>query len=213
MELEKQGYRIIRFWEYDIKNNSSWVINQILKTINHNYRINPHIICKCGCNKRLKRFNYSGRERQYIHGHHRRKEFHEIYTHTCACGCGKEFKNVLKYPKVKFIDGHIFNTNKIITCACGCGQKLVNRNEHYYVRNYLPNHSKRMFELRQSAINRQCKNCNTNETSMVTQKSGRKTPHWYKLNGEYYCLKYYNHIYHLKVRKPKRMKMNKETIS
>lgn len=177
-------------------------MNQILKMIRHNHRINEYIVCRCGCNKSMKRFSYSGRERQYIHGHHRRKEFHKIYTHICACGCGEEFKNTIENPKVKYIDGHVFNTNKIITCACGCGQKLVDRNKHYYVRKYLPRHNKRIFNLRQSSIGRRCKNCNSSETAIITQKSGRKTSHWYRLNGDYFCLKCYDQIYHLKVRKP-----------
>lgn len=125
-----------------------------------NIPYNEYIICGCGCKGKLKRFNYSGRERRYIHGHHARKTFPKVIF--CVCGCGETIETRKDGFRSKYKRGHNLNDRKKIICDCGCGMTLYNKTLRGDARYYILGHNRLRARQRENMIHRRCLDCNKN---------------------------------------------------
>lgn len=168
-ELEKQEYRVLRFWESDVINNRQWVINQILKIIGKNYTINEWIYCICKCGQKLRKYDRWGRRRYSIQHHYSRKDWSNTYC--LDCGSNTTAFNKTNYPIWrKYKDGYICRK---------CSYKY--QYEKWRENNPLKGRHKDMSK-------RYCKLCNSKKTSLKWDKKRSKFyPAWFKYEDGWMC--------------------------
>lgn len=83
-QLENMGYKLLRFWEYDVNTNLQWVMNQISNVIDKKFEVKEYTQCACGCGKLRKQYSMTGIKRRYISGHHFRKNKTGRICLTCG---------------------------------------------------------------------------------------------------------------------------------
>lgn len=170
-ELEKQGCKVLRFWQYDVLNNLQWVINQIMKVIGKNHKVNEWIDCACGCGQKLKKYDRWGRSRRFIQ-HHKPK--FDRSGRTCV-DCGSEITDINKKGIpiwYRFNDGYICRK---------CSYKYQYKK---WVEKYpLKGRHKDMSD-------RYCKLCSSDKTYMTKDsKSGNLYPMWFRYLDGWICRK------------------------
>jgi hypothetical protein len=73
---------------------------------------NPLVECACGCGSTMKKFDRSGRPRQYKPGGHWRRGKGKLQLRPnpevlCSCGCGLQFKKFDSEGRERqFVSGH-----------------------------------------------------------------------------------------------------------
>lgn len=168
-ELEKQGYKVMRFWGTDIINNLKWVMNQIFMVIGKNYQINEWIYCACGCGQQLKRYDRWGRKRRFIQHHKIRINESE----RICVDCGSSVTDVNKKGSpiwYRHSDGYVCRK-----CYYKYGYKKWREN------NPLKGRHKDMSD-------RYCKLCNSKKTSLKwDKKRGKSYPAWFRYENGWVC--------------------------
>jgi hypothetical protein len=95
----------------------------------------PIIKCKCGCGAEFRKYDDTGRPREFIPGHN--VIANELSL--CKCGCGERtiYRNrpYLPYHWTKKLN------NPEIACACGCGQTLKKWDAHGRERKFISGHN------------------------------------------------------------------------